>query len=110
MFCTLDRVQNILGSISNYERHVRLQFYCILHQMEESLEIPPNINVQCIESPLIKTISSSLQGIIPLGECTIEAVRDNGQPYAFSVESSEITVSYLYSYHRHLLLVKNFNL
>lgn len=61
--------------------------------MEESLEILPNINVQCIESPLIKTFSSSLQGIIPLGECTIEAVRDNGQPYAFSVESSEITVS-----------------
>lgn len=93
MFRTLYQVQNILGSISNYEKHCRLQFYCILHQMEESLEIPPNINVQCIESPLIKTISSSLQGIIPLGECTIEAVRDNGQPYAFSVESSEITVS-----------------
>lgn len=42
---------------------------------------------------LITTFSFSLQGIIPLGECTIEAVRDNGQPHAFSVESSEITVS-----------------
>lgn len=65
MFRILYRVQNILGSISNYEKHCRLQFYCILHKMEESLEILPNINVQCIESPLIKTISSSIAGDYP---------------------------------------------
>lgn len=40
-----------------------------------------------------KCLNVHPKGIIPLGECTIEAVRDNGQPYAFSVESSEITVT-----------------
>nr|XP_022306218.1 pleckstrin homology domain-containing family D member 1-like isoform X2 [Crassostrea virginica] len=40
-----------------------------------------------------KCLNVHPKGIIPLGECTIEPVRENGQPYAFSVESAEITVT-----------------
>lgn len=87
----------ILRFISNYEKHCRLQFHSFLHQMEESLAILPKSTLMpmCSVSidPLKRHFLFHLQGIIPLGECTIEAVRDNGQPYAFSVESSEITVS-----------------
>ncbi|XP_048732608.2 pleckstrin homology domain-containing family D member 1-like [Ostrea edulis] len=37
-----------------------------------------------------KCLNVHPKGIIPLGECTIEAVRENGQPYAISLESAEI--------------------
>ncbi|XP_062596984.1 pleckstrin homology domain-containing family D member 1-like isoform X1 [Saccostrea cucullata] len=38
-----------------------------------------------------KCLNVHPKGIIPLGECSIEAVSENGQPHAFCVESAEIT-------------------
>lgn len=90
----------IIVLISNYEKHCKLQFYSILHQMEESFEYP-NINVQCIACPY-NNIFFFIAGDYP--PWRVHYRSSEGQWTAPCLQCGELrnnseSLPYLYSYH-----------